>query len=471
MKSLSNSSKGFDISDTANRGLSLPSWRRVNRFLRQNWLGMSVLVGAVAVSFLPYEFRPGGRIELLPLNQQKVQARVSGRINRVLVDGGDGKLIKSGAVIATLDAPDQENEYRKTQENIKNQQAVLQEAEANLNKLLNTPRSEDVEVARKQVETAQKQVEAAQKQVEAAQKQVEVARGDLQTAISLSKASTSRAKRYTELYELGAYSQQQAEDAQRQADSEREDVSTQNANVLAMQSNVAIQQSNVATQRSNVATRQQEIEQARANLKLVLAGSQPDEIQAARSRVMAARTEIQRLEQQLSYLKDQLERTQVRMPFNGRIVDNELHNKVGTYLKQGDTFSTAEVANVNVLLAKLQVPEVAADQLFPDRKVTLKLLAYPNDPVYGRVVAIRHAASKQKVQEEQSEISGDKVISSHEDDGRVVEAIVELPNPDGKFRPGMTGYAKIEGTTMPVIIAFSRSLVRFVKVEIWSWLP
>jgi hypothetical protein len=35
----------------------------------------------------------------------------------------------------------------------------------------------------------------------------------------------------------------------------------------------------------------------------------------------------------------------------------------------------------------------------------------------------------------------------------------------------MTGYAKIQSARMPFWKVLSMPLVRFAKVEIWSWLP
>jgi putative peptide zinc metalloprotease protein len=56
--------------------------------------------------------------------------------------------------------------------------------------------------------------------------------------------------------------------------------------------------------------------------------------------------------------------------------------------------------------------------------------------------------------------------------GKVVKTIVMIKaDPGVLIRAGMTGRAKIDGKTMPLILVFSRSLVRFISVEMWSWLP
>ena len=55
--------------------------------------------------------------------------------------------------------------------------------------------------------------------------------------------------------------------------------------------------------------------------------------------------------------------------------------------------------------------------------------------------------------------------------GNVVKVIATIDNPNGELKTGMTGYAKIGGTTMPVWKAFSLALRRFFNVQVWSWIP
>jgi hypothetical protein len=35
----------------------------------------------------------------------------------------------------------------------------------------------------------------------------------------------------------------------------------------------------------------------------------------------------------------------------------------------------------------------------------------------------------------------------------------------------MSGYGKIDAGKKPVIILLTRPLIRFVQIELWSWLP
>ena len=53
----------------------------------------------------------------------------------------------------------------------------------------------------------------------------------------------------------------------------------------------------------------------------------------------------------------------------------------------------------------------------------------------------------------------------------VVRVRVALSDPDGTLRSGMTGNAKVDGGWHMAIVVFSRALLRFVLVELWSWVP
>lgn len=52
---------------------------------------------------------------------------------------------------------------------------------------------------------------------------------------------------------------------------------------------------------------------------------------------------------------------------------------------------------------------------------------------------------------------------------RTVRVTTQLDNRRGLLKPEMTGHAKIHGQEQRLIQIISRRLVRFVKVEFWSW--
>jgi multidrug resistance efflux pump len=409
----------------------------VKKFIR-----LSLLVALGILLFLPYPYRPGGVIKISPPTQQQIQAQVKGKITKVFFEGGDGQWIKAGTVIANLEAVDIENSVLITQEQVRQQQAELEKQQANLKKLLATPRKEDVEVAKQQVEVDKQQVEVAKQQVEVAQEQ-------LKTAIGKAEFSSRQAERYKALYNTGAFSLQQYENSAKDAETDR--------------SNVEEAKQNVEEAKQNVEKKRQDIKKAEANLASVLSGPFPEEIEAARKEVEAARANLKRFQQQLKYNQDQVKRTPLVMPIDGYLVTSSLNQKVGSYLEQGETFAVAE--DNRHIRGEVEVPEYDIGDFSVGRKVEVKLLAYPDKPLTGEVVSVEPIAASDSTKLTNADESTSSLTE------QFVKVTVDLPNTDRLLKAGMSGYAKIEGRTMPVFAAFTRSIVRFVQVEIWSWLP
>ncbi|HEY9711480.1 MAG TPA: efflux RND transporter periplasmic adaptor subunit [Oculatellaceae cyanobacterium] len=429
---------------------------RKPKYWRKKWIKLLILVVFGALLFLPYPYRPGGQIQLLPPTQQAIQAQVDGKIIKVMFKGGDGQWIKAGTPIAQMEAVDIENDVLTQQEQIKNQQAIVEKQQANLNKLLATPRKEDVEVARQQVEVAKQDVEVARQEVEVAKQDVEVAKKKLATAISKADFSAKEALRFEGLYKEGVVSRQVFEDKKRQAETER-------LTVEENRQDVAAKQQEVESNRSELATKQQAVAQRQANLELVLSGPYPDDIQASRREIEAAKAALKRQQQQLKYDREQLQRTQLLMPIDGYLVTSYLDQKVGSYLKQGNTFAVAE--DDRNIRGEVRVAEYNIGEFNLGASVELKLLAYPNRPFMAKVVSIEPAASNPN----SSSTTVKEPTGIIKD--RFVKVIVEMPNTEKLFKSSMTGYAKITGSPKPVIVAFTRPIVRFIQIEIWSWLP
>ena len=124
--------------------------------------------------------------------------------------------------------------------------------------------------------------------------------------------------------------------------------------------------------------------------------------------------------------------------------------KAGQFLKEGDLFATYE--NTEIIQAEIQLPEADIPEVKIGASVKVRPDAYPTRFFYGNVVLIAPTAT-------------------HTPDSKVVLVRVNIPNPKQELKPNMTGEAKIEGSWKPVIVAFTRPIVRFIMVEVWSWFP
>ena len=469
-------------------------------------LKIGFVIGAGFILSLPYRYRPGGAIELLTHKQQEIQADISGRITNVYVDGGDGKWIEAGTVIAEIEPSSQlhretptENDLLVKQEQINRQKAEIEKAKANLNRLLSTPRPEEVNIAQQQLEVQQQQLKAVEsrltvaqedlqlaKQIlkieteqlaavesrlETAQEDVKVAEQRLETAQVRLDFRTREANRWQELYQEGAVSLQDFEDAERLAKvaeaeveeeksniqsklkqiNEREhEVQVQRHKIEQQQQNIVLKQKQLEEHQDNVQTQQKNIAVQQANLDFVRIGPHPEEIESARQDLEAAKARLKELDQDTQYTKVQLERRTLTTPFDGRITTSNLTQKVGSYLDQGEVF--VKIEDDRTIRGEIDIPESDLGEFEVGTPVNIKLLAYPNQIILGKVIVIEPTVTKTE-------------------QGRFIKTVVEIPNDEGVFKPGMTGYAKIEGEVKPLIFSFSRPLIRFFQVEMWSWIP
>lgn len=415
-------------------------------------LRLALLFGLGLLMVMPYHSRPGGTIDLLPPTQQEVQAKVDGVITRVMFKGGDGQWITAGRVIAVMEAADIENDSLTRNQQIQSQQSVVASQQALLNKLLNTPRPEEVAVAQQNVEVARRDLDTAQQDINVAQQEVGVARQAVNTSASRADFSRREANRYQNLLAQGAISQQDYEDKLRRADLDQSTLEEK-------RQTLKVKESDVQTARSTFARKQQQLTEAEAQLQLVREGPHPDDIQAARDNLAAAQGELRRLQQELQYDQDQLQRTRLHMPMDGRLVTPYLDRQVGRFLKEGETFAVAE--DDRNIFGELLIPEENTEDILIGADVEVKLLAYPDQALIGSVVSIDPKA------DDAAKVPG----STTPTDQRVVRVIVDMPDTDLPLKAGMTGYAKTDGPTMPLIVAFTRPVIRFFQIEFWSWLP
>lgn len=413
---------------------------------------LSLLIALGLLMVMPYHSRPGGQIELLPPNQREIQAKVDGTISRVMFKGGDGEWIAAGRVIAVMNAYDIENEQLTRTQQIEAQQAAVAQQQSLLNGLLSTPRPEEVSVVQQKVEVARRALDKARQETGTAQQEVEVSRQALNTAIARADFSSREAERYQSLLQQGAVSQQDFEDRQRRASVDATDLAEQ-------QQRLKVSELNVESAQRDVEQRQQQLAEEQAQLQLVLQGPPSDLVQAAREALAEAQAKLRRFQQELKFDQEQLQRTHLHMPMDGRIVTPYLDRKVGSFLEEGDTFATVE--DDRNILGELLIPEENTEDVRIGAGVEVRLLAYPKEAILGSVAEVDPSA------DDFADSAGNTVL----DDNRLVRVIVDMPETDKLLKAGMTGYAKVDGKTMPLIIAFIRPIIRFVQIEFWSWIP
>ena len=115
-----------------------------------------------------------------------------------------------------------------------------------------------------------------------------------------------------------------------------------------------------------VAVRVKELEEARERLKVLLAGSRPEEIEALEA-------DIRRLNAHESYLQDQIKSLKVNSPIAGVVTTHKLREKIGENVKKGDLI--AAVNAVKTVTVEIAVPEKEIADVKIGHKVVLKARA------------------------------------------------------------------------------------------------
>jgi len=127
-----------------------------------------------------------------------------------------------------------------------------------------------------------------------------------------------------------------------------------------------------------------------------------------------------------------------------------LKQKINSYLEKGAPFAVAE--NSDRVTIEIEVPETEIGYVVTSAPVRLRPTSYYDDALSGFVQTI----------------DGNVTAKSF---GNVVKVVALVDNSEGKLKTGMTGYAKVEGPSLPVWKVFSLAVIRFVKVQVWSWIP
>ena len=190
--------------------------------------------------------------------------------------------------------------------------------------------------------------------------------------------------------------------------------------------------------------RLKELEEARKKLETLQAGPRAEEIQV----VEAA---IRRLHSQRQYLAEQVHSLLVTSPINGVVTTHKLKEKVGENIKKGDLI--AEVFELKTVIVEIAVPEKEIGEVRIDQRVELKVRAYPGKTFEGRINSISPVAVKP-----------DEWLQN-----RSVLVTTQLDNSSGLLKPQMTGNAKIYCGDRRLFELITHRIVRYIRVEFWSW--
>jgi putative peptide zinc metalloprotease protein len=206
----------------------------------------------------------------------------------------------------------------------------------------------------------------------------------------------------------------------------------------------AVSLEELAAARKENDTDRAQVAQREAELARVKAPVTADQIAGAEAKLASLIEERTRIE-------DKLTRTELLMPFDGNLLTLHLKDKINTYLEKGAPLAVVEdTAHVTI---EIGVPESDIRYVKLGSKVRARAVSFFDDREFeGAVTLIDRNVTSQPT-------------------GNVIKVIATIDNPDGLLRTGMEGRAKIEGVQMPLWKAYSLGIMRFIQIQVWSWLP
>jgi multidrug resistance efflux pump len=190
--------------------------------------------------------------------------------------------------------------------------------------------------------------------------------------------------------------------------------------------------------------RASELAESKGTLKLLLAGTRPEEIEATEA-------ELRRLGAQRAYLQSQMERLRITTPIAGVVTTHRLKDRLGNNLQKGELLAIVHL--LQTVNAEIAVPEKEISEVQIGQPVVLKARAYLNQSFNGKVMSIAPVG----------------IVPTNGLPQRTFLVVTELDNSRLSLRPEMTGNAKISCGTRRLYEIVFRRLIRFVRVEFWSW--
>lgn len=170
---------------------------------------------------------------------------------------------------------------------------------------------------------------------------------------------------------------------------------------------------------------------------------------ADRAEAALAMSRLDEAQAQLALVDEQLQRSQLKAPFDGVLIQGDLTQSIGAPVKQGDTLMT--VASTDHWRVIIEVDEADIARVRVGQVGEMALSALPWDTLPLRVQRITPLAQAR---------DGRNVFE--------VEAAFSAPVPV-EVRPGLMGQAKVRIGERPLLWAWLRPVVERVRLGLWAW--
>jgi multidrug resistance efflux pump len=160
--------------------------------------------------------------------------------------------------------------------------------------------------------------------------------------------------------------------------------------------------------------------------------------------------QVRQTEAQLALVEGKLARAQVRAPFRGIVVSGDLSQQLGAPVETGKVLF--EIAPLEGFRVVLQVDERDMRYVAEGQGGALVLTGLSGQSFPVAITKVTPVANAQ--------------------DGRNVFRVeAAVADPAARLRPGMEGVAKLSVEDRSLVWIWTRSLVDWVRMSLWTWLP
>jgi len=406
---------------------------RPSRWRRRLGVALVLLTSLAALMLIRIELTVSAPLTVLPVQYAEVRAGVEGIVEQVLVRENDPVVM--GQIIARLSD-------RTLRPELEKGEADIAATAARLKMLQSGPRREEVELSRREVETDRVRWQRAEEQFDSAlnihAERLARAKTSVEKAETQFRAAGDELDRIQELVSNRVASAKELQDAVAQVRVREKELQESQGDLRVLSAD------DIAQFKEAALVAQLEMHEAQGRLDLLAAGPRVELVEATEA-------ELARLETQRDHLAAQIQYLNVITPIAGVIATPRLEELVGRRVDKGDLI--AKVTDLSRFRAEIAVPEKEMADLGVGQTVVAKARAFPSVSFRGSVTSIAPIAS-----------SADHLIV-----GRAVLVSAELEDPLHRLKPEMTGHAKIHCGKRRLIEVLTRRIVRYARVEFWSW--
>jgi len=169
-----------------------------------------------------------------------------------------------------------------------------------------------------------------------------------------------------------------------------------------------------------------------------------------RSAMAVVAAQVDEASAQLSLIEDRMARATLAAPFDGVVVSGDLSQLLGSPIEQGKVLF--QIAPLNSYRVILQVDERDIAQVREGQQGKLVLSGLPDQPLEFSVKQITP-------------------VSTSEEGRNYFRVEAQLGNSSARLRPGMEGVGKVFAGQRRLIWIWTHSLVDWLRIWGWTWLP